>query len=243
MAPKRFFRIIPFLLLLTLFTLAAPTADFGSAMGLYQKGDYPAAMKEFTELAGHGDADSQFILGDMYAKGQGVTQDNVQACKWYEIASLNGARGAPAARDALKNKMSAEDVKKAQQLAQEWRPDTVSATGTAPPPPPAVPAEKSNGGFFKNLARTVTGIAGGPGAATSTSTSVSGIRGLDAAGLRAASPDMQALQKMEGYTSSTSDATGFAQKASLVAQNVPYIEIPKEDSTNQPAAPQSFGSH
>ena len=66
-------RVIQFLALvsaLTLFTMTAPTADFGSAMALYQKGDYPAALKEFTVLAGHGDADAQLILGDMYAKGQ-----------------------------------------------------------------------------------------------------------------------------------------------------------------------------
>src|SRR3990172_11424414 len=171
MLRNRFFQVLSLILLLSLFTLTAPTADFGSAMGLYQKGDYPAALKEFTVLAGQGDADAQFILGDMYAQGQGVTQDHVQAYKWYEIASQNGARHAPAARDALKSKMSAEDINQAQQLAREWRPDTVAATGatdTAPPPPPAAPAGSANGGVFKNLARTVTGLAGGPGAAPRT---------------------------------------------------------------------------
>jgi TPR repeat protein len=247
MSRNRIFQVLTIGSLLTLLTLTAPGADFGSAMGLYQKGDYPAAMKEFTVLAGQGDADAQLILGDMYAQGQGVAQDHVQAYKWYEIASHNGAKDAPAARDALKNKMSAEDVKKAEQLAQEWRPDSITAeggTGTAPPsPPPATPAASSSGGFFKNLARTVTGLAGGPGAASSTSTSVSGIRGLDAEGLRAASPDLNALKKMEGYASSAGDATGFAQNAKLVAQNVPYIEIQEENTSTQPVAPQSFGSH
>jgi len=246
MSRNRLFQILSLIMLLMLFTLTAPTADFGGAMGLYQKGDYPAAMKEFTVLAGQGDADSQFILGDMYAQGQGVTQDNVQAYKWYEIASQNGARGAPAARDALKSKMNAEDITKAQQLAREWRPDTVAATGatgTAPPPPPAAPAGSPNGGFFKNLARTVTGLAGGPGPASNTSTAVSGIRGLDAEGLRGASPDINALQKMEGYASSDGDAKQFAQIARLMAQNVPYIEIQEEGASTQPASPQSFGSH
>jgi hypothetical protein len=247
MSRNRLFQALSLALLLTLFALTAPTADFGNAMGLYQKGDYPAAMKEFTVLAGQGDADAQFILGDMYAQGQGVAQDHVQAYKWYEIASHNGARDAPAARDALKNKMSAEDVKKAELLAQEWRPDSTTAeggTGTAPPPaPPAASAGGSDGGFFKNLARTVTGLAGGPGVTSNTSTSVSGIRGLDAAKLRAASPDMQALQKMEGYASSASDATGFAQKATLTAQNVPYLETPVEGASKQPASPQSSGFH
>ena len=234
MSRNRLFQLASLILLFTLFTMTAPTADFGSAMGLYQKGDYPAALKEFTALAGQGDADAQVKLGDMYAQGQGVTQDNVQAYKWYEIAARNGQQDASAARDKLKSKMSAEDVTKAQQLAQEWRPDAAAANP---------PATGDNGGFFKNLARTVTGLAGGPGAAPNTSTSVSGIRGLDAEGLRAASPDLNALQKMEGYTSSAGDASGFAQNVKLMAQNVPYIEIPKADSSTQPAAPQPLGPH
>src|SRR3990172_1979728 len=143
MLRNRFFQVLSLILLLSLFTLTAPTADFGSAMGLYQKGDYPAAVKEFTVLAGQGDTDAQFILGDMYAQGQGVAQDYVQAYKWYAIASQNGAQGAPAVRDALQKKMRPEDVKKAQQLAQEWRPVAAassSGAGTAPPSPPGAPA-------------------------------------------------------------------------------------------------------
>lgn len=246
MSRNRLFQVLSLVLLLMLFTLTAPTADFGGAMGLYQKGDYPAALKEFTVLAGQGDADAQFILGDMYAQGQGVAQDNVQAYKWYEIASQNGARGAPAARDALKNKMSAEDITRAQQLAREWRPDTAAATGatgTAPPPPPTAPAGSSQGGFFKNLARSVTGLAGGPAPASNTSTAVSGIRGLDAAGLRSASPDLNAMQKMESYAASEGEAKQFAQNASLMAQNVPYLEIQIEGASSQSVTPQPFGSH
>ena len=242
-------RVIQFLALvsaLTLFTMTAPTADFGSAMALYQKGDYPAALKEFTVLAGHGDADAQLILGDMYAKGQGVPQDNVQAYKWYVISAQNGSQSAPAARDALKSKMSAAEVNNAQQLAQEWKPDTGADSGTAgspPPPPAAAPSGSSSGGFFKDLARTVTGLAGGPGTATNTSTSVSGIRGLDAAKIRAANPDLQALQKMDGFATSPGEATEFARKAKLVAENVPYLETKKEGASSSSDTPQPSGFH
>jgi len=246
MTHNRLLQVLSLLLLLALFSSTSTTADFGSAMGLYQKGDYPAAFKEFMVLAGQGDADAQLILGDMYAQGQGVAQDNVQAYKWYEIASKSGAQGAPAARAALGNNMTADDVKKAQQLAQEWRPETTAAAGsksTSTASSPTPPAESSKGGFFKNLSRSVTGLTGGSSATTQSSTSVSGIRGLDAAMLAAASPDMNALQKMEGYASSKGDAEGFAQNAKLVAQNVPYIEIPGEGASTQPASPQSFGTH
>src|SRR5579885_1451108 len=53
-------------------------ADFGGAMILYQQGQYAAAQQEFLALANEGDPDAQFILGDMYARGQGVTPDQIK---------------------------------------------------------------------------------------------------------------------------------------------------------------------
>jgi len=240
---NRSYRALALVLAALLLTTTSSRADFSSAMGLYQKGDYPAALKEFTVLAGQGDADAQFILGDMYAQAQGVAQDNVQAYKWYEIAAKNGAQGAAEARDTLGTKMSADDVKKAQQLALDWRPATSSTTGnasTATTSSPTAPAESSKGGFFKNLARSVTGMTGGgTGSTSQASTSVAGIRGLDAASLAAASPDMNALQKMESYATSKVDAEGFANNVKLVAQNVPYIDTAKECAPTQTASVQS----
>ncbi|MGH8119360.1 MAG: tetratricopeptide repeat protein [Gammaproteobacteria bacterium] len=234
--------IMSLVLAVTLFASVSSLADFGSAMGLYQKGDYAAAEKEFTVLAGQGDADAQFILGDMHLQGQGVVKDNVRAYKWYDIAAKNGAQGAAEARDTLAKTMSADDVKKAQQLAQEWHPDTTTAAAnpaTAPVTSANAPAPESEGGFFKNLSRTVTGLTGGPGATSQSSTTVSGIRGLDAEMLRTASPDMNALQKMESYASNKGAAEEFAQNASLISQNLPYIETRSECTPSPTNALQS----
>ena len=45
---------------------------------------------EETRTAEGGNADAQIILGQMYAEGTGVTQDAVQAVKWYRVAAERG---------------------------------------------------------------------------------------------------------------------------------------------------------
>ena len=48
------------------------------------------SLKETQEAAERGDAGSQFNLGVMYGKGQGVTQDYAEAMKWYRKAAEQG---------------------------------------------------------------------------------------------------------------------------------------------------------
>lgn len=43
-------------------------------------------MDNLLFMASHGDPDSQFKLGEIYANGQGVTQDYAEAVKWYRQA-------------------------------------------------------------------------------------------------------------------------------------------------------------
>ena len=47
-------------------------------------------IKKLTQQANQGNAIAQFNLGLMYAKGQGVPQDDVQAVKWYRLAANQG---------------------------------------------------------------------------------------------------------------------------------------------------------
>ena len=56
----------------------------------YNRGDYDTALKEFRPLAEQGFASSQFNLGLMYDKGQGVAQDYQEAMKWYRLAADQG---------------------------------------------------------------------------------------------------------------------------------------------------------
>ena len=78
------------LLALTFFSLTAFAADFQAGLAAYNKGDYAAALKEWQPLAEQGDANSQYNLGLLYARGQGVPQDYKQALTWYQKAADKG---------------------------------------------------------------------------------------------------------------------------------------------------------
>ena len=65
-------------------------ADFQAGFAAAQKGDYAAALREWTPLAEQGDAVAQFNLGVMYQQGQGVSQDYQTALKWYALAAEQG---------------------------------------------------------------------------------------------------------------------------------------------------------
>lgn len=73
--------------LLTKTAVAGPTEDAAAA---YKRGDYAIALLLIRPLAEQGDAVAQYILGDMYVKGQGVSQDNAEAVKWYRLAADQG---------------------------------------------------------------------------------------------------------------------------------------------------------
>ena len=55
----------------------------GKCSASYERGDYKNALQGFKRLANKGHAGSQFNLGQMYKRGQGVPQDYKTAVKWY----------------------------------------------------------------------------------------------------------------------------------------------------------------
>jgi len=61
------------------------TSDPG--LQAYEKGDYEAAVQEWTLLAEQGDAESQASLGDMYYEGRGVPQNGEESVQWYLMAA------------------------------------------------------------------------------------------------------------------------------------------------------------
>ena len=78
-------------LTLAVFLLASGAearADFQEGMEAYKIGNYLYAFDEFKQLAISGDAAAQYRLGVMYAKGQGVPQNDQQAASWYLKAAL-----------------------------------------------------------------------------------------------------------------------------------------------------------
>lgn len=56
----------------------------------YERGDYATAVREWRPLAEQGNATAQYILGGMYANGQGVRKDEAEAVRWYRKAAEQG---------------------------------------------------------------------------------------------------------------------------------------------------------
>ena len=85
-------------LLLAMLLIATPAAfcpvawagPFEDATEAYKKGDYATALGLLKPLAEQGDARSQFNLGVMYEKGQGVPQAYAEAVVWYRKAAEQG---------------------------------------------------------------------------------------------------------------------------------------------------------
>jgi TPR repeat protein len=55
-----------------------------------QKGDLATEFKLVKSLADKGVARAQFNVGAMYAAGEGVRQDHVEAIKWFRLAADQG---------------------------------------------------------------------------------------------------------------------------------------------------------
>ena len=80
------------------------------------------ALFWFSLAAEQEDALAFAKLGLMYAQGQGVLQDFIQAHKCYNLSAAYGEQRAATARDALAQKMAPAQIAEAQRLAREWKP-------------------------------------------------------------------------------------------------------------------------
>ena len=58
----------------------------------------------------------------MYANGQGVPQNHVQAHKWFNMAGAGGVEDGRKNRDIVATKMTPAQIAEAQRLALEWKP-------------------------------------------------------------------------------------------------------------------------
>ena len=99
----------------------------------YAKGDgipqdYAEAAKWYRKAADQGNAAAQITLGMMYAKGQGVPQDYMQAYVWFHLAASTHSGAdreiAVKERDLAASKLTSEELTRAQQMAQDWKPTT-----------------------------------------------------------------------------------------------------------------------
>ena len=86
------------------------------------------ALTLFRKSAEQGFAGAQNNLGLMYLKGEGVTQDYVEAHKWFNLAASRLPVSSDDRYKALKNRddvaarMTPQQIAEAQKLAREWKP-------------------------------------------------------------------------------------------------------------------------
>ena len=71
-------------------TLAGMEADLEAGIEAYKRGDYVAARAAWAPLASAGDAEAQYYLGHLHAKGEGVARDPGQALRWFRAAAEQG---------------------------------------------------------------------------------------------------------------------------------------------------------
>ena len=83
----------------------------------YSRGDYPKAARQFQTAAANGQAESQFMMGRLYAMGLGLPQDLVQAYAWHSRAAAQGHGGAGAALANLRGILTPEALARAQSLS------------------------------------------------------------------------------------------------------------------------------
>ncbi|MEX2480361.1 MAG: peptidoglycan-binding protein [Gammaproteobacteria bacterium] len=116
------------ILILTLAPAVLTAADFNAGMAAYERQDYSTAGREFSALAANGDPYAQYMLGRLHAQGHGVTQDYVEAHRWYNLAAARGHGHAAQARDTLAQRMSRAQIADAQRRAEQWQPGAAVAT-------------------------------------------------------------------------------------------------------------------
>ena len=90
-----------YFVLLMVISIQGARADFNDGVVAYLMGDYETAYNTMISIAKTSeDGLSQYYLGVMYLKGQGVEQNYEEAGKWFREAS---ERGVPQAQYKLAN--------------------------------------------------------------------------------------------------------------------------------------------
>ncbi len=119
-------RILAGVVLSLMLTGAAAAGPFEDGLAAHERGDYATALRLFRPLGEQGNASAQYNLGVMYALGQGVPRDNVQAYMWFDLSAryLEGVERdcMVQIRDVIASDMTPAQIAEAQRLAREWKP-------------------------------------------------------------------------------------------------------------------------
>ncbi|MGA9670849.1 MAG: tetratricopeptide repeat protein [Terracidiphilus sp.] len=69
---------------------SSANADYQRGVAAYNAGRFADAAASFSQAAGQGHAESQYILSTMYDAGKGVPQEDAQAARWERTAAEQG---------------------------------------------------------------------------------------------------------------------------------------------------------
>jgi len=106
-------------ILLGVFFQRADAQPYRAAKDLYDQGKFGEARPAFEQLAQSGSTEAKVYLGVMYAKGQGVPQDFVEAQKWFILAGDSGKKN----RQAIQAGITAAQQQLAESKALAWKPN------------------------------------------------------------------------------------------------------------------------
>jgi len=99
-----------------------PQAEpLAKAEGALARGDYAGARVILEPLAQGGNTQAQTRLAEMYASGQGVSRNYIQAYIWYSLATRGGSTTAPAERDRMTRLLQPAEVKQADKVVDGMR--------------------------------------------------------------------------------------------------------------------------
>lgn len=98
--------------------------QLSDANSAYDTGNYAKAMQLFMVMAKQGNALAEFNIGFMYANGQGVPQNLIEAYVWTHTAATNASdsdyqKQYADLRDSVAKKMTANQIVAAKNLAQK----------------------------------------------------------------------------------------------------------------------------
>lgn len=85
-----FFKCLCSMLLLCLFVSTATAGDYEDGEALYQQKDYKNAYSLLKKAANAGNADAQYRIGYMNAKGEGTPKNPKRASEWYLKSAEQG---------------------------------------------------------------------------------------------------------------------------------------------------------
>lgn len=111
--------ILVIVLLTSIGSSAVWAGDYEDGTAAYNRTDYATALQKFRIGAAKKDSLSQYNLGVMYDKGQGVPQDYVRAHLWSNLSAVSGDANSIKLRDMIASLMTPQQIAEAQKIARD----------------------------------------------------------------------------------------------------------------------------